>query len=69
MDQLRTRHLDQPRPHDDRPLPSERLQAASSAAALDGGDPRVNNTTYGSDPASYRRLSVRKRPATEVRMF
>lgn len=37
MDELRTRHLDQPRPTDDRPLPSERLQAASSAAALDGG--------------------------------
>ena len=26
MDELRTRHLDQPRPHDDRPLPSERLR-------------------------------------------
>ena len=37
MDELRTRHLDQRRPHDDRPLPSERLQAAYSAASLDGG--------------------------------
>ena len=37
MDELRTRHLDQPRPHDDPPLPGERLQAAYSAAALDGG--------------------------------
>ena len=37
MDKLRSRHLDQPLSHDDRPLPSERLQAASSAAALDGG--------------------------------
>jgi DNA-binding HxlR family transcriptional regulator len=37
MDELRTRHLDQPRPHDDRPLPSERLQAAYSATGLDGG--------------------------------
>jgi hypothetical protein len=58
MDELPTRHLDQPRPHDDRPLPSERLQAAYSAAALDGGDRRMNNTTYGSDPASYRRQST-----------
>ena len=54
MDELRTRYLDQPRPHDDRPLPSERLQAAHSSATLDG-DRRVNNTTYGNDPAAFRR--------------
>ena len=37
LDELRTRPLDQPRPHDDRPLPSERLPAAYSAAALNRG--------------------------------
>jgi DNA-binding HxlR family transcriptional regulator len=61
MDKLRTRHLDQPRPHDDPPLPSERLQAAYSAAAR-RRDRRVNNTTYGSDPASYRREAPREGP-------
>ena len=35
MDELRTRHLDQPRPHDNQPLPNQRLQAAHSAAALE----------------------------------
>jgi hypothetical protein len=37
MDKLRMCHLDQPRPHDDRPLPRERLQAGLSGAALAGG--------------------------------
>ncbi|MGB8383333.1 MAG: hypothetical protein WCG47_19140 [Dermatophilaceae bacterium] len=35
MDELRTRHLDQPRPHDNQPFPNRRLQADHSAAALE----------------------------------